>query len=340
MRNWLPRFLIIFSLGLHILTAASYIRQPDIMAAVTIYPIWMWGFLGLFPAALAFVFWRARLSLILVILWSITILTASDETHALSRVGREAPEPGPSKPFQSQKTLRICTLNWGAVNHDKDEVREQAKIIASYHPDIVFLQEIHPWQAQLITDALYSGGGDYRTKISSAILTRWKIDHTTLNPIEHSQIVTLKLPESFDYPDGRLIDCVNFDLQSASTDMRLWRRSCWQNHSTNRKLQRQQVSLSLSVLKRTTPFPTRPVIVAGDFNSPASDPLHGLLRVHFNDSFSKAGTGWANTWHRRLPLHRIDYIYTNPLLKAVRSHTVVVPASDHRMLVSDFLLIP
>ena len=122
--------------------------------------------------------------------------------------------------------------------------------------------------------------------------------------------------------------------------MRLWHKNCWQNHSASRKLQRRQVLSSLSALQKTTPFPARPVIVAGDFNAPATDPLHDLLRGHLNDSFSEAGTGWANTWHRRVPLHRIDYIYTNPSLKAVRSHTVIVPASDHRMLVSDFLLIP
>lgn len=340
MRHWLPRFLIIASLGLHVLTAACYIRQPDMMAAVTVYPIWIWGLLGLFFAALAFVFWRARLSLILVVLWSLTILIASDEAHALARIGREAPQPGPSKPFQAQQTLRICTLNWGTKNYDKDKVKQQASIIASYRPDILFLQEIHPWQARLITDTLYSGGGDYRSGVNCAIMTRWKIERTLQNPIQHSQHLTLKLPSTVEYLEGRLIDCVNLNLRSAVTDMRLWRRSCWQGHSNNRKLQRREVSSSLNVLKNTTPFPTRPAIVAGDFNSPASDPLHDLLRGHFNDSFSEAGTGWANTWHRRIPLHRIDYIYTNPLLKAVRSKTVIVPASDHRMLVSDFILLP
>ena len=108
----------------------------------------------------------------------------------------------------------------------------------------------------------------------------------------------------------------------------------------NRKLQRREIFHSLTLLKNNTPFPTRPVIAAGDFNAPATDPLHDLLRRDFVDSFTHDGTGWANTSHRRIPLHRIDYIYTTPLLNAVRSHTVIVPASDHRMLVSDFLLMP
>ncbi len=332
--RWLPRFLILTSLVLHVFTAACYIRQPDMMAAFTVYPIWMWGMIGLLLAAAAYLFWRAPLSLMMVVLWSLTILIASDESRVLAHIGMEAPEPGPSKPYNSQETLRVCTLNWGGKKHDKNKIKAQAQIIAAYHPDILFLQEIHPWQARLITDALYGGGGDYRTGADSAIITRWKIHVAIHNPMQHSQHATLKLP------NGRLIDCVNFHLHSANTDMRLWRKSCWKEHAANRKLQRREVAYSLAVLESTTPFPTRPVIVAGDFNAPASDPLHDLLRTHFNDSFSDAGTGWANTWHRRIPLHRIDYIYTTPLLQAVRSHTVIVPASDHRMLVSDFLLMP
>ena len=56
MRHWLPRLLIVASLGLHVITAASYIRQPDLMAAFTVYPIWMWSFIGLILSALAFLF--------------------------------------------------------------------------------------------------------------------------------------------------------------------------------------------------------------------------------------------------------------------------------------------
>ncbi|MGB0775873.1 MAG: endonuclease/exonuclease/phosphatase family protein, partial [Akkermansiaceae bacterium] len=200
--------------------------------------------------------------------------------------------------------------------------------------DILFLQEIHPWQARAVADALYDGGGDYRESGDAAIITRWKVHLAYHNPMKHSQLVTLELP------NGRQVECLNFHLRSAQTDMRLWKRSCWQDHSTNRKLQRREVLFSLALLKQQTDFPKNPVVVAGDFNSPASDPLHDILRGDFIDSFGEVGTGWANTWHRRISLHRIDYIYTTPLLRPVRSRTVIVPASDHRMLVSDFLLMP
>ena len=33
----------------------------------------------------------------------------------------------------------------------------------------------------------------------------------------------------------------------------------------------------------------------------------GTLQIHL----TKSGAGWANTWHRRIPFQRIDYIYTS-----------------------------
>ena len=334
MHRWLPRFLIAASLALHAFTAACYICQPDTMAAFTAYPIWIWCTVGLiFPAA-AFVGWRAPLSLMLVILWTITFLVGSDEAHSLTHIGYEKPEIGPAKPYKSQDILRVCTLNWGTHYQTEAGMLAQAEIVASYHPDIVFLQEIHPWQARIIADKLYSGGGDYRTGADTAIITRWKVHLVTHTPMRHSQHVTLMLPKN------RTLDCVNFHLSSAISEMRLWKKSTWKNHSASRELQRREVQYSLTRLQNTTAFPTNPVICAGHFNATASDPLHDLLRIHFNDSFSEAGTGWPNTWQSSFPLHRIDYIYTSPLLKAVRSHTVQIPRSNHHMVVSDFLLIP
>lgn len=341
MRHWLPRLLIIASLGLHVITVASYVRQPDSMAAFTVYPIWMWSILGLLFAAAAFLFWRAQLSLLLIVLWLLIALTQSDESHALSNLGNEIPEPGKPAPYQDLAdhakipTIRICTLNWGAIELSSEEVSKQAKIIADYQPDILFMQEVTESHAGTIADIVYPIKGDFRATGRSVIMTRGQIDKLIFTPMKHSQHATIKL-------DGQLIDCINFQLKSAITDMRLWQKSCWEKHSANRKTQRKQVNLSLSILKQNNAYPRRPVIAAGDFNAPASDPLHDLLRSDFADSFSKVGSGWANTWHRRIPFQRIDYIYssyTRPALEPVRSCNVVVPASDHLMVVSDFILL-
>ena len=156
MRRWPPRLLIIASFGLHVLTTACYMRQPDMMAAFTVYPLWMWGLLGLVLSAGTYLFWRAPLSLVVTMIWSLTILFFSDESLALARIGHASPAPGASAPFMQQDTLRVCTLNWGGKKHTKEDTIAQAKLVASYHPDILFLQEIHPWQAKVIADSLYN----------------------------------------------------------------------------------------------------------------------------------------------------------------------------------------
>ena len=136
---------------------------------------------------------------------------------------------------------------------------------------------------------------------------------TTPNTMPHSHHTTLRLPKSRQYPEGRLIDCVNFHLKSAITDMRLWQASCWKRHSANRKLQRKQVIWSLTLLQNSTPFPTRPVVVAGDLNAPASDPLHDLFRGHFTDSYqqSRHRMGKYMAPPHPIPTHRL-YLHQPP----------------------------
>lgn len=321
------------------------------MAAFTVYPIWMWSILGLVLSGIAFLFWRAQLSLMLACLWLLTILLASDESNVIFNSSQGVPEPGWPKPFYSEPTIRICTLNWGANKMNPQEVAKQAELIARYRPDILFMQEITAGHADIMAKKvypieLYPNDYDMRTEKGAATITRWEITNTHHHSnLTHSQHTTLALP------GGQIIDCVNLQLRSAITDMRLWQPSCWINHAKNRKKQRQQVLLCLKYLEDQRAGQTassRPVVVAGDFNAPASDPLHTDTMqgnknnghdFDFYDSFFQVGSGWANTWHRRLPFQRIDYIYTTRRLKAVRSCNVVIPGSDHLMVVSDFVLL-
>jgi endonuclease/exonuclease/phosphatase family metal-dependent hydrolase len=61
------------------------------------------------------------------------------------------------------------------------------------------------------------------------------------------------------------------------------------------------------------------------------------MRKEFTESFDAVGTGWGNTFHRALPLLRIDYIYGSSKLIPVRSQTFTRNNTDHRMVVSDFI---
>ncbi len=71
--------------------------------------------------------------------------------------------------------------------------------------------------------------------------------------------------------------------------------------------------------------------------APADAPVYELLRPEFTDAFSTVGTGWGNTYHRSLPLLRIDCIYSSDKLIPLRSRAIKLPLSDHRMVVADYI---
>lgn len=315
------------SLFLHLFTVGCYSVQPDPFAAFTVMPIWLWGGLGLLLSTVAFYFMRAPLSLILTAVWALTILVGSDEARALGHIGKEAPQPGPAAPYQSRKVLRVLTINTGNFTFG-----DPTADIAAWDPDIVLLQQTSPGDTARIAQKLYHGKGDFRTHWYNGVITRWKISREDRNRIIRSQQLEIVAPNGF------AVQVVNVHLATAATDLRLWRRSAWREHSGNRRIRRQEMSVALQILSQTTDFPSTPTIVGGDFNASATDVVHRQLSRDFVDAFSEAGTGWGDTFHRRFPILRIDHIYTTRHLTPVRSRAVETRHSDHRFVVADFLM--
>ena len=79
-RPWypVPLTLLGLSLALHLITLILYVRLPLRFAAFTVFPIWVWGSIGLTLGSISFIFCRARLSLVLILVWIFTILFMSD----------------------------------------------------------------------------------------------------------------------------------------------------------------------------------------------------------------------------------------------------------------------
>lgn len=319
--------LVGLSLGLHLLTVFCFSRQPDRLAAFTVLPIWVWGGAGLLLSTIAFYFLRASLSLIVTGIWAITLLAGADEARVLANLGKEPPAPGPAAAFDDQPVLRVVTLNCAVFSHG-----DPSKDLDVWEPDIVLLQDAFPHQVGTIAKALYGGHGDYRADQTNGIVTRWKILREVRNPAQRSQQVTIARP------DGSQIEVVNVHLRSAATDLRLWNRQTWRDHRVNRAERRRELTITQQVLEQSTSFPHTPTILGGDFNSPATDIVHRQLARDFDDAFARAGTGWANTFQRRLPILRIDHIYATRHFIPVRCKVVTTRKSDHRMVVADFLV--
>ena len=77
----------------------------------------------------------------------------------------------------------------------------------------------------------------------------------------------------------------------------------------------------------------RPAIVVGDFNASPHDWAFARVagaRGGLTDAFRQAGRGWGATYHRRLPLVRIDHVLASREWTVVRARVPAVGASDHR----------
>jgi len=328
-RPWhpVPLTLLGLSLVLHLITVVLYVRLPLRLAAFTVFPIWVWGIIGLTLGSIAFLFYRARLSLVLILIWIFTLLFMSDEARSLGRIGIETIEAGPPPQFAGSSVLRVITLNCAGHVDPTEAVKD-------YEPDIVFLQEMpHAYHLKRLIDQLYNGHGDYRYDPSKrcAIIVRGKIADE--NPIAkyRSQLVTV------DMPSGLRLQLLNVHLQPAATNLRLFSRDCWREHSANRLLRQIELTYALQLLKTRTEYPRIPALIAGDFNAPANDAVYKLLEPEFKDAFNEAGSGWGNTYHRALPMLRIDHIYASDKLVPARARAVTNSDSDHRMVVADFI---
>ncbi len=318
--------LVGLSFALHLFTVFCFVRQPDRFAAFTVLPIWMWGGVGLLLSTTAFCFLRAPLSLILTAVWAVTLLVGADEARVLANFGKSAPLPGPAQRHDGNPVLRVVTMNCAIFSFG-----DPSSDIAAWEPDIVLLQDVYPDQVRKIADALYGGRGDYRCHTTNGVVTRWKIEREVRNPTQRDQQVTIGLP------NGSSVEVVNVHLATAATDLRFWLRSTWTDHRVNRALRRGELFLTQQILEQTTSFPNTPTLLGGDFNSPASDVVHRQLDRDFVDAFSTAGTGWGDTFQHRLPILRIDHIYSTRHFLPVRCAAFTSRHSDHRMVIADFI---
>jgi len=328
-RPWHPVSLTLLglSLALHLFTLVLYVRLPDRFAAYTVFPIWVWGLIGLLLAAVSFVFFRGRLSLIVSLVWSFTILIFADESSSLGRLGQPELEPGKAKPHARGRVLRVLTLNC-ARRTDPYEVA------APYQPDIIFLQEIpHAYRLKKLIDEIYDGQGDYRYdgRKSCAVVVNGKIEFEIPVPKYRCQLLTVKLSR------GETVQLMNVHLQGAATNLRLWEKEAWREHRINRELRQIELTYTMGILRQKTAYPRVPALVAGDFNAPANDAVYKLLGNDFTDAFEAVGTGWGNTYHRSLPLLRIDHIFSSSQLIPIRAKAVRLGGSDHRMVVADYI---
>lgn len=313
----------------HVIVVFCLFRSWDAVAAVTVFPIWIWAIFGIAAAALALLLTRSKLAYFAAGIWVLTVLVGADERRSLIR--------GLAPTLHSDRdkartvagggsVLRVATLNCMARNIDA--VRE----VARFNPDIVFIQEAPSLMPlREVAAELWGEAGSTAGAWHCSILARGKLTPGKRPLLEHGTAATLELE------DGRKIELMSIHLEHATTRWDLWRPSCWREHRDHHSERRNQLDTLLENFE--TGAEGRPRLFGGDFNAPPTSNLFNTIPDRYANAFGTAGKGLGNTFINSFPVLRIDHIYAGPGFSVLDARSARTVNSDHRMVIADVILV-
>ncbi|MGI5818862.1 MAG: endonuclease/exonuclease/phosphatase family protein [Armatimonadota bacterium] len=228
---------------------------------------------------------------------------------------------------EGRPTIRLATWNVHGRTTDRELVRDR---IMSWDCDIVCLQEsASSIFADLLPGYESSAAGDLRTFVRGRIAHREAPADASGGP-RRILIVDAET-------DAGPITVINVHLPRGEAVRRTPRRP--------RPLIRY---IEAGVQARDPRFdqlvgalPEQgPVILAGDMNVTPASRYYAQVAERLTDSFTEVGRGFGNTfvWRQKLPVLRIDYVWTGggvePLSFETRHHL----PSDHRPVITELAL--
>lgn len=236
----------------------------------------------------------------------------------------------------ARPTLRIISYNKLFYNGDPEGtmaalLAQQADIIALQELDARFIEtlsqhrERYPHQ-ELIPPEGFPGG--------VGIISRHPIESTRYLP-------TIRAVEAIVNIDGTQVSVWSVHTTLPRVELHPVDGTLLPRPVFDTTLRDQQIGR----LAETVYQIDLPLILAGDFNTGAREPILHELSAGLQDSFGATGWGWGHTfpnypdsdWRDYLvPRVRIDYIWLSSALVPVHTRVnCTVDASDHCMLIAD-----
>ncbi len=321
--RWLNRIQIGFSLLLLVFIGTCYYQQFDWSAAVTVYPSWIWTFLGIALLFIPFYKQRKPVSFLILCLWLCYFVLFADTPFALLRaVSNRNWYETPLTP-QQEKGIRVISLNCSSNT-------KPILALKKYDADIVLVQEsFGAKRLEFVAQQLYGEEGNFVAGIDASIIVRGKI-------------VLLKKNGNFviakaNLKNGVEVGIISLRLTTPPMRSDLWNSGCWNVYKTNRIKQRQELQEVIQELQNFSA--SIPIIVGGDFNAPPHSGIFQEFPAGYQDAFHVAGNGWGNSITNKFPFLRIDQLWGNSFLKPLHVSAVVATETDHRLVIGDFLLV-
>jgi vancomycin resistance protein VanJ len=226
-------------------------------------------------------------------------------------------------PSSSQPTLRFVTYN---LHQDNRAIETLERL----QPDIAVLQESRDVNGLL---------NELRTAFPT-----FSIQHenelTTISrfPIRDNRIYRLPknrrplLEVTLDI-NGRVVRVVNTHYPTLDFQGLASRNTNTSDRINKNALVRLGMTKVLLELDQQTPL-----LIGGDFNTTPRGAMYSSLRNQYQNAFEQAGWGFGFTYNSRLPVIRIDHVWTNSKVRATRAFSVDDAASDHRPFVTELVL--
>jgi endonuclease/exonuclease/phosphatase (EEP) superfamily protein YafD len=304
-----------------LLVAACYALRPPAMVAATIFPVWSWLLPGLALVVLSYSRKHWRRTLLLVGAWMAVMLIFAEEPWALVTRFRQWPDAAWYQAKARGDGLRVVSANCAGGN--ADVVREAL----AYEPDVLLLQEspTEPALAEAVAEHLnyrFFWGPDCSIAVHGEA-------RRVAPPMGRRTAVTI-VDADIGRHTIRVID-THVLLPYCGTD--LWRPDAWRSAREAHRSRARQMA-ELTACMGSTPE-GRPLIVGGDFNTPAGDDLFRALKPRLRDSFRDRSIGFGNTIVNDCPLSRIDQIWVSRDLRVYAVVTRRTQHSDHRLVIAD-----
>ena len=293
--------------------------QPDRLAALIVIPIWtsVIGILALlFISRREYRTWTWKSALVLM---SIHALWQMPELRSLARI------PMASSLSDRTGEIRFVTQNCAIGRIGTFSTMQELD------PDLIFLQESPGFEAlQVFASKMYGDEAAVIWGPDTSIIARGELE--LVSELSEARYVVARWTR----PTGEELIVSSLRLSPPAFRLDYWNPGCWRAHVATNDRHRQE--LALLVQQLPTLVEQQPVIIGGDFNTPASYRLLDPLRGTLTDTFAEVGSGWGNTITARLPFHRIDGIWVSHQATPIRSEVVNSKQSDHCMVVSDVQL--
>lgn len=278
-------------------------------------------------------------------------------SHFTAFVGLHFSSPPQSNPEDQIRVLSYNILNF--YNQRKSErdsgIRwSEAHLLdfyAQYQPDIWCIQEFtrsakyareYP---KIITQKTPLKYSYLKPEKGLAIFSRYPLSKIEMHYFSKHNSTNGYLIADID-KDGQAIRVFNIHLQSNDVS-RLAKRVA-RNGQLQEKETWLQVKGILGRYRRTAAMRAaqaqeirgrlekspHPIILCGDFNDVPLSHTYHRLRKGLIDGFQKRGRGLGTTFHKSIPILRIDYILSSPELEPLEYQVIPIDRSDHYPVLS------